>query len=267
MKEQLRDFTVNYEVSKATNHLQNAIWLTFSNSLATSLDMWESQVQYFRENYNILTYDTRGHGSSAATIGPYSLEMLADDVIELWDSLNIEKSHFIGLSLGGMIAQNLALNYPDRLLSVLICDSRADCTGPYRENWYKRIPNVEQNGLEILVDASIERWFTERFREENHNKIEQMKNMIRNTSVDGYVGCANAILDLDNLNKLAEINVPTGFIVGAQDSGTPPEAARAMHKKVQNARYFEIDPAAHISNVENPQAFNKIVKDFLNNIP
>ena len=113
--------------------------LTFSNSLAANLNMWDPQAEYFKENYRILRYDTRGHGQSEAAEPPYSLETLADDVVGLWAQLGINKSHFIGLSLGGMIGQGLALRYPDKLLSLAVCDSRADCPEQYRNNWHQRI--------------------------------------------------------------------------------------------------------------------------------
>ena len=245
---------------------EGAPWLTFSNSLAADLTMWDIQADYFKDRYRILRYDTRGHGQSEAIQGPYTLKMLADDVIGLWDELEIEKSHFVGLSLGGMIAQSLALKYPDRLHSIAVCDSRADSPEMYRANWTQRIPEVEQNGLEPLVETTVERWFTDACRESKPEMIDQVRKMIRSTSKQGYIGCAQAILNLDYLTQLKEINLPAIFIVGAQDGGTPPEAALAMHEEVTNSKYVEIDPAAHVSNMENPEVFNQSLDDFLSEI-
>ncbi len=245
---------------------EGAPWLTFSNSLAADLTMWDIQTEYFKDKYRILRYDTRGHGQSEAIKGPYTLEMLADDVIGLWDELKIEKSHFIGLSLGGMIAQSLALRHPDRLHSIAVCDSRADCPEMYKSNWHQRIPEVEQNGLEPLVESTVERWFTEAFRESKPEMMDKVRRMIRSTSKQGYIGCAQAILTLNYLDRLKAIKLPSLFIVGAQDSGTPPDAARAMHKEVAHSKYVEIDPAAHVSNMENPEVFNQSLGDFLSEI-
>ena len=240
--------------------------LTFSNSLAANLNMWDPQAEYFKENYRILRYDTRGHGQSEAAEPPYSLETLADDVVGLWAQLGINKSHFIGLSLGGMIGQGLALRYPDKLLSLAVCDSRADCPEQYRNNWHQRIPEVEKNGMDPLVEPTITRWFTEDCINARPEMMDEVRQMVGATSKEGYIGCAQAILGLNYLDSLDTIELPSIFIVGAQDTGTPPEAAKAMHEKVSGSIYQEIDPAAHVSNMENPTAFNKALENFLENI-
>ena len=237
--------------------------MTFSNSLAADFTMWDMQTNHFKDRFRILRYDTRGHGKSKPTPGPYTLEMLADDVLGLWDELGIKKSHFIGLSLGGMIAQSIALRYSDRLHSVAICDSRADCPEGYRSNWHQRIPEVEEKGMEPLVEPTILRWFTEECRATQPEMMDKVRNMVRTTSSVGYIGCAHAILGLDYLSKLKTISLPAIFLVGAQDGGTPPEAAQAMHEEVTGSQYVEIDPAAHVSNMENPKAFNGALEKFL----
>ena len=189
-----------------------------------------------------------------------------DPVVELWNALGINNSHFIGLSLGGMTAQSLALQYPERLNSIAVCDSRADCPEGYRSNWHQRIPEVEKNGMEPLVEPTLQRWFTDGCRNAEPDMMDKVRAMIRSTSSFGYIGCAQAILELDYLSKLKAITLPTIFIVGAQDGGTPPEAAQAMHKEVAGSQYMEIDPAAHVSNMENPTDFNKTLESFLSGL-
>ena len=179
--------------------------LTFSNSLAANLNMWDPQAEYFKENYRILRYDTRGHGQSEAAEPPYSLETLADDVVGLWAQLGINKSHFIGLSLGGMIGQGLALRYPDKLLSLAVCDSRADCPEQYRNNWHQRIPEVAKNGMDPLVEPTITRWFTEECINAKPEMMDEVRQMVGATSKKGYIGCAQAILGLNYLDNLDTI--------------------------------------------------------------
>lgn len=254
--------SLNYEVEGS----EDAPWVTFSNSLAADLTMWDDQADHFKDRYRVLRYDTRGHGRSEPTQGPYSIEMLANDVLGLWEALGIKNSHFVGLSLGGMTAQCLALKHPDRLLSVAICDSRADCPEGYRSNWHQRIPEVEKNGMDPLVEPTLQRWFTDACRDAQPEMMDKVRDMVRSTTSLGYVGCAHAILGLDYLSQLNNVNLPTIFIVGAQDGGTPPEASQAMHKEVAGSQYVEIDPAAHVSNMENSKAFNKALDDFLSGL-
>ena len=262
MKITSNNVSLNYEVDGP----EGAPWMTFSNSLAADLSIWDPQVNHFRDKYRILRYDTRGHGKSEPISGAYTLDMLANDVLGLWNALGINKSHFIGLSLGGMTAQSLALQYPERMHSIAICDSRADCPEGYRSNWHQRIPEVEKNGMEPLVEPTLQRWFTNGCRSAEPEMMDRVRAMIRSTSSFGYIGCAQAILGLDYLSKLKAITLPAIFIVGAQDGGTPPEAAQAMHKEVAGSQYVEIDPAAHVSNMENPVAFNKTLDDFLSGL-
>ena len=258
MKISANGISLNYEVDGPVG----APWITFSNSLAADLTMWDVQAKYFKDRYRVLRYDTRGHGKSEPVQGPYTLDMLTEDVLGLWKALGGDKSHFVGLSLGGMTAQSMALNYPEHLHSIAVCDSRADCPEAYRSNWHQRIPEVEQNGMEPLVEPTIQRWFTEDCRSAHPDMMDKVRSMIRSTSDLGYIGCAHAILGLDYLSQLKTISLPAIFIVGAQDGGTPPEAAQEMHNQVLNSQYVEIDPAAHVSNMENPETFNRALEKF-----
>ncbi len=238
-------------------------WLTFSNSLCATVRMWDEQVEVLKDDFRILRYDTRGHGRTEPAAGKYSLPQLAEDLLDLWDALKIEKSHFVGLSLGGFTAWPLAAKAPDRLLSLAICDSRADCPDAYQEFWSGRIELVTNEGMEAIVQPTAERWFTEDALKNQPDTIEEVKGMIRDTSANGYIGCAHAILGLDYLETLKDISVPTIFIVGSQDHATPPEASKDMQSRIAGSQYVEIDPGSHLSNMENPADFNKALTGFL----
>jgi len=259
MQANINGFSMHYEIEGP----EDAPWLTFSNSLAADLTMWDPQAAHLKDRFRILRYDTRGHGGTEAAPGPYSFEMLSDDVITLWDELGIRQSHFVGLSLGGMTAQCLALNNPDRLLSLVVSDSRADVPDAYRDFWMGRIPVIERDGVEPLVEPTLERWFTEKGRETKAALMDDVRAMVRRTSEAGYIGCAQAILGLNYLEDLNKITLPTLFVVGAQDGGTPPEASRAMHERVSGSHYVEIDPGSHVCNLENPTDFNTALDAFL----
>ena len=251
--------SIYYEVAGP----EGAPWLTLSNSLATDLQMWDPQLDVLAENFRVLRYDTRGHGMSESLHGPYSLDLLADDVIALWDALRIKQTHFVGLSLGGMTAQALALKCPERFLSLTIADSRADCPDAYRDFWLQRIAAVENEGVASVVEATLERWFTDACRESQPAMMDGLRKMISGTSGNGYIGCTHAIMGLDFLDQLHRIDLPALFLVGTQDGGTPPEANRAMHEQVKNSQYVEIDPGSHLCNMENSEAFNQVLTGFL----
>jgi 3-oxoadipate enol-lactonase len=242
---------------------EGAPWVTFSNSLACDLSMWDGQVALLQDDYRILRYDTRGHGGTDAPEGPYSFDMLVGDVIGLWDALGIERGHFIGLSLGGMTALGLALGHAARLASITVCNARAEAPPAFRDIWDARIATVSDDGMEPTIDTTLERWFTPVFAAGDPPVFDDVRGMIRSTSPEGYIGCARALQGLDYLPRLGGISTPALFIAGSGDGATPPDGMRAMHQAVRNSRYVELDPAAHISNLEQPEAFNEAISAFL----
>lgn len=243
--------------------LASGPWIIFSHSLATDHQIWDEQVAALASHYRILCYDSRGHGRSLATKGNYSLEELGADVLGLMDVHGIDRAHFIGTSLGGMTAIGLGLNHSDRFLSLSICAANAQIPIADREAFGGRIQTVLKNGMESIVDGNLGRWFTPSFLAKDGPAIEQCREMIRGTQPDGYAGCAAAIRELDYLDRLSEINLPTIIIVGAQDPGTTPADARKIVERIKGARYVEIDPGAHNANMENPIDFNNALADFL----
>ena len=237
-----------------------APWLVFSNSLATDLTLWDGQVARFGDRFRILRYDTRGHGGTTASAPPYSFDLLCADAIALLDAIGIERAHWVGLSLGGSTGIGLALDHPDRLASLAVCDARAHKDAAFVLAWRDRIATVEAEGMTGVIDSTMARWFTAPFLAStdpaDRAAGDRVRRMIRDTAPDGFIGCCRALQALDFEARLGEITLPTLFMAGESDSSCPPAAARAMHAKVAGSLCVIIDPAAHISNIENPAAFD-----------
>ncbi len=258
MKAEVNGISINYRVDG-----EGGDWVVMSNSLASNHTMWDAEAEVLAREYRVLRYDTRGHGDSGASGGPYSLDMLIADVTGLMDEVGIERAHYIGLSLGGMTGLGFALNAPERLKTLTVCDARADAPAAFRDGWDERIAVVREKGINSLVEPTIERWFTRAFRETKPPVLDKVRGMIRDTSVEGYIGCGRAIQNLYYLPRLGQIKVPTLFVAGAQDLATPPDAMKAMHEAVPGSQYALVDPAGHLSNIENPDAFMRAVGGFL----
>jgi 3-oxoadipate enol-lactonase len=237
--------------------------VTLSNSLASDLGMWEAQVEALAPRHRVLRYDTRGHGRTSAPEGSYSMGMLVADLLGLWDSLGIERSAFCGLSLGGMIGQQLGIEHGRRLAGLVLCDTIARWPEGTSAIWDERIATAELRGMAPLVEGTIERWFTPPYRERRPPELERIAGMIANTPAAGFVGCARAIVGIDFLDRLPAISVPTLVIAGADDPATPVSAARDIHERIPGAELVVIDDAAHLANVEQPEAFNQALVGFL----
>ncbi len=260
MKATVNGVELNYEISGNPDKP----WLTFSNSLATNLHMWDGQAAALADDFHILRYDKRGHGQSEPVAGAYSFDDLIADVVGLWDYLGIEKTHFVGLSIGGMTAQGIMLKHADRLLSVVIANSMGKVAPEFVSAWQDRIDLSRDKGMDPLIQPTMERWFTEEFRNKGTAEAQAIADMIATTSVNGYAGCAAAIQNLSYLDSLGEISgIPVLFIAGAQDAGTPPAGMEAMHNNMPGSEYVLLDPAAHISNVERAADFTQTLTGFL----
>lgn len=242
---------------------EGAPWLMLSNSLATNHSMWDGQVAVLAEHYRVLRYDQRGHGASDAPAGDYDFDLLADDAAALMQAHGIEKCHFVGLSMGGMTAMGLGLNHPERLLSVAICNSRADTTPEFRDMFDARIALALAQGMAPLVETTIARWFTEELCEAAPDFLDDVREMVLATPPQGYAGCARAVQKVDYMSRLSAIDKPVLLIAGAQDMATPADGMRAMQAAIAGAQYVELSPASHLSNLEQPQAFTAAVQDFL----
>ena len=238
-------------------------WLTMSHSLACNLHMWDEQAAVLAKHFKVLRFDSRGHGESDAPDGAYSLEMLADDLKGLLEALGVQETHFVGLSMGGMIGQAFALKYPGILKTLVLADTTSRYPAEAAAPWADRIKLAKAQGMEPLVQPTLERWFTEPFRKANAGKMQRIGDMIRATPVAGYVGCSNAIPKINLTARLKEIEAPALVIVGEQDAGTPVAMAREIHENYPGSTLVVLRAAAHLSNIEQAEAFNTALADFL----
>jgi 3-oxoadipate enol-lactonase len=241
-------------------------WLILSNSLATDHRMWAPQIPVLQENFRLLRYDTRGHGSSTASKAPYSFADLTGDVIGLMDQLGIRSASFMGLSLGGMTALGLALDHADRIDRIICCDARADAPEIYRKMWPANIERARNEGMAALVEPTMERWFTADFRADTDRQqvLLETGNMIASTAVEGYAGCASALMTLDYLPRLGDISLPSLFVVGEHDPAAPADVMKNMADATRGSAFEVIRESAHLSNLEKPEAFNKAIMGWLN---
>ena len=238
----------------------NAPVLVLSNSLGTTLAMWLPQMPALTEHFRVLRYDPRGHGQSDVTPGPYSIAQLGRDVVSLLDGLHIPAAHFCGLSMGGMTGIWLGINAPGRIQKLVLCNTSAAIGVP--EVWNSRITKVKEEGMESIIDAVLERWFTADFLAHAPAQVERVRQMLRNTSAEGYVANCAAVRDMDQRSELSRIVAPTLVIGGKHDKATPPEHGELIARAIQGAKYVELN-AAHLSNWEVAQAFTQQLMTFL----
>jgi 3-oxoadipate enol-lactonase len=239
---------------------EDAPALMLSNSLGTNLHMWDDQADEFAKHFRLVRYDRRGHGQSGVPQGPYSMERFGRDVLSILDALNIRKTNWCGLSMGGMVGQWLGANAPDRVEKLILSNTSAYY--PDKTPWADRIKFVEEKGLGALVDANMQRWFTDGFRATATDPLDRMKEMFVGTKVPGYVACCQAIMAMDFRASNASITAPTLVIVGSKDAATPPVAGEAIQKAIKGAKIASLE-AAHISNVEQPKQYAETVLNFL----
>lgn len=261
MRIKVNNIQMNYELSGK----KGAPVVVLSHSLASSLVMWNPQMDTLNLYFQVLLYDIRGHGDSDTPLGAYTLELLGNDAIGLLDALNINQVHFIGLSMGGMIGQCLALNYPHRLKSLVLCDTASVIPSDAQPIWQERIDKARKKGMEALLEETMERWFTPAFLTKNSQMLALIQKQFLATPVSGYIGCAEAIRKLNYLDRLSEIKMPTLIMVGEDDPATPVSASVAMHERISNSKLVILPSARHLSNVEQTEAFNTALLTFLKN--
>lgn len=234
--------------------------LLLSNSLGTGMGMWEPQMAAWTQAFRVLRYDQRGHGVSGAPAGAYSLDRLGRDVTELLDALELGPVDFCGLSLGGMTGQWLGAREPQRLRRLVLANTSSFMGPP--ANWDARIALVRDEGMAPLAEASVERWFTRDFAAAAPQAIAPISAMLRATDPAGYAGCCAAIRDMDMRRIASLIDVPTLVVGGTLDPATPPPHGEALASAIAGARLVMLE-AAHLANVERPDAFAQAVLDFL----
>jgi 3-oxoadipate enol-lactonase len=235
--------------------------LVFSNSLGANFSMWDAQVPAFRKRFRLQRYDTRRPGQSSFTPGPYSIEQLAKDVIALLDALHLERVHFCGLSMGGMIGMWLGAHTPARLNDLVLCNTGAKIGTT--QAWNARIEAVRKHGMKSVASAVVDRWFTPAFRQKAPATIASTLKMLEETNPDGYAACCAAVRDFDFRDQVSRIRLPTLVISGAHDPATPPADGGSLAQQIPGARYAELN-AAHLSNIEDQDRFTAELAAFLN---
>jgi 3-oxoadipate enol-lactonase len=258
MKIKANGITINYQVDGP----DGAPWIVFSNSLATSIAMWDEQAAALKSSFRVLRYDQRGHGGTEVPAGRYAFDTLLDDALGLLDALGISKAHFAGLSMGGATALGLAERHPDRLDRVIVCDSPCQSTPQSSQQWEERIAVAQKQGIEVLVEPTVGRWFPPETLAKNPPHLDKVRAMIRATPVNGFIGCAAALADHDYASAVATVRRPVLFMVGEKDGATP-AAMRKLSEKLAGSRFVELPGAGHISNMDRPAEFNQALREFL----
>ena len=250
--------TLNYEVFG-----DSGPWVVLSHSLMCDLTMWGAQIDALKNHFRVLAFDTRGHGASEAPDAPYTLDQLAVDVKELLDSLEINSPHWVGLSMGGMIGMVYAIQFPNSFASLTLCDTTSRMPLEVQPAWRERIDIANAEGMKALVPGTMERWFTGSFLSEPRPELKFISTLIEKTPVNGYVGCCHAISQINCTDRLGEIQVPIKIMVGDSDVGTPVSMSKEIQAATHGSSLTIIEGASHLSNVEQPQQFNKALLDFL----
>ena len=235
---------------------EDAPVLVFSNSLATTLELWDPQVPAFTPAFRVLRYDQLGHGRSTVPPRPYTVEQLGRELVALLDELGVERVSFCGLSLGGTVGQWLGAHAPERLERLVLAGTSAYLGPPQR--WIDRAAQVEAEGMSPVAEAAMARWFTPAF-----SGTASYRDMHASTPPEGYVACCDALAAFDFRSELLSVSVPTLVVVGAEDPATPPDQAEALADGIPGARLVVVPDAAHLVNVEQPDAFNRAVLDHL----
>ncbi len=239
---------------------EDALVLVLSNSLGTTLAMWGEQAPALSERFCLLRYDHRGHGGSPVPPGPYKIEDLARDVLALLDRLEVERFCFCGLSLGGMVGMWLASETPERIERLVLCCTSARFAP---DTFDSRARTVRAEGMSAIADAVVERWFTPSFREASPEVAERARRMLLDTPAEGYAGCCGAVRDADLSGRLGTISAPTLVIAGADDPAAPPDQAELIRHSIPSASLEVIPDAAHLANIEQPEAITQAILDHL----
>lgn len=259
MKIRTKDHAIYYELDGKVG----APVVVLSHALAATSAMWEAQVSALEKSYRVLSYDIRGHGQSGSPTGSFCLDQLADDAQLLLDALELGQVHWVGSCLGGIIGQVLALRPSNRIASLVLADTMAILTEETHCGFSERIRSATERGLEAVQQPILQEWFTDGYREREPQQLESSGRQILAGSVVGFAGCCQAILGLDHLASLRELDLPTLVVVGADDAVSPISAALAMHERIAGSRLEIIHSAAHLATVEQAPRFNEILLEFL----
>ncbi|MFO1189524.1 MAG: alpha/beta fold hydrolase [Alphaproteobacteria bacterium] len=239
----------------------NAPVVTMSHGLLADYRMWDPQADALKARFRVLRYDIRGHGASDAPDGPYSFEVLDDDLVQMLDALAVTRTHFLGHSIGGMIGQRFAACHPDRIGRLVLAGTSA--TTPVASAWQGWLETIRREGMRGLVESMLDRWFDEDFRAAHPEAVARVADAVRASPAAGFVGSAHTIMALDHMPLLPKIKAPTLIIVGAETRSASVEDGEAMRKAIPNARMVVLPNARHFANIEQAAAFNRALLDFL----
>ena len=234
--------------------------LLLLNALGTTTGLWDAQITPLSRVLRVIRCDTRGHGGSDAPPGDYTLDRLGQDALAVLDAAGVQRAHVGGVSLGGLTALWLALRAPERADRIVAANTGARVGTP--EMWRQRIDAAREAGMAALADPATQRWFTERFRREDPATVDRFRAMISGCPAAGYAGCCAVLRDADLRDEIHRIDAPTLVVTGTHDPATPPSLGEGIRNAVAGARGVELD-AAHLANVEQPDAFNAAVIEFL----
>jgi len=234
--------------------------VVLSNSLGTNLAMWDDQIPALTQKFRVLRYDSRGHGLSEVTPGPYTIAGLAQDVVGLVDALQIPTAHYCGISVSGLIGQWLGINAVWRFKSLTLCNTAARIGTT--DGWNTRIAAINEGGMAPIANGVVPRWFTEDFAKRAPAQVESARQMLLHTLPEGYIATCAALRDEDLREAISRINLPTLVISGAQDTATTPADGRFVAEKIPGAQYLELN-AAHLSNIEAAEPFTTALLNFL----
>ncbi len=242
---------------------EDAPVLVLSNSLGTTLEMWDEQAPVLSERFRLLRYDHRGHGGSTVPPGPYKIEDLGRDGLGLLDRLKVERFSVCGLSLGGMVGMWLASEAPELVERLVLCCTSARFAP---DTFDSRARTVRADGVGAIADAVVERWFTPAFREGRPEIAEWARRMLLETPDEGYAGCCEAVRDADLSDTLGTISASALVIAGADDPAAPPDQAESIRDSIPGASLQVVSEAAHLANIEQPEAVTQAILDHLSSV-
>lgn len=263
------DFAIHH--SAGTPRLRFALQgrgtpVVLAHALGVDLHMWDELAAALAPDHEVLRYDQRGHGGSAVPAGPYTQAQLVDDAARLITEWGRAPVVVVGLSMGGMVAQGLAVKHPELLRGVVIANSGARYPEEARAAWAQRIASVQAHGLAAVADATMERWFTPAFRAARPEVVERHRQSILRSDVAGYLASCHAVAAVDWLDALPQVQTPALVIAGTQDAGAPPAMSEAIAARIPGARLERLE-TAHLSVAEQPQAFERLLRAFIAGLP
>jgi 3-oxoadipate enol-lactonase len=235
--------------------------LVLGNSIGTTAELWDGQMAAFTRQFRVIRYEHRGHGGTPAPPGPYTVDDLGTDVLDLLDGLGVHRASFAGISLGAMVAMWIASNQPARVERLALCCTSAGLGRP--DDWATRAALVRSEGMAAVTEVVLDRWLTPAFRAAHPDVVAQLVKTFESVDPEGYAGCCEAIGTMDQLPTIGAITAPTLVLAGAADPATPPVHAEAIHERIAGSTLVVLDDAAHLAHLDQPAAFSEAVLEHL----